>query len=127
MSFDPERHFVAPGVYDPEAERQVIERKDLDAATRVLVWRRFLKNRLAVISGAFLLVIYLALPFVDFLAPYGPNQRNDDYLSAPPQAVGLFDGGLLVAYPIKAERDMQTFQWVYVTDREAPAPVRWFA
>ncbi|MEL6234081.1 MAG: ABC transporter permease [Pseudomonadota bacterium] len=125
--FDPDRHVVADSAYDAEADRQVIERKDLDASTWVLVWRRFSRNRLAVISGLFLLAIYIQLPFVDFLAPYGQNVRNDEFLSAPPQAVGLFDGGFLVVYPSVATRDMETFQWVYETDYDARQAVRFLA
>ncbi|GIX14090.1 MAG: peptide ABC transporter permease [Paracoccaceae bacterium] len=125
--FDPYTHRVAPDDHDAERDRQILAREDLDAATWVLMWRRFTRHRLAVVSGLFLLAIYLSLPFIDFLAPYGPNQRDDEHLSAPPQPVGLFDGGLLVTYPVRAERDMQTFRWVYVADRSDPRPVRWFA
>ncbi|MEM9050371.1 MAG: ABC transporter permease [Pseudomonadota bacterium] len=125
--FDPDRHFVADSAYDAAADRQIIERKDLDAATWVLVWRRFSRNRLAVVSGLFLLAIYIQLPFVDFLATYGQNVRNDSFLSASPQALGLFDGGFLVVYPSVATQDMQTFQWVYETDYDSPQPVRFLA
>ncbi|WP_118132815.1 ABC transporter permease [Oceanicella sp. SM1341] len=124
---DPDAHYVAPGGHDPDAERQVIERQDLDAATWMLVWRRFLRHKLAVLSGLFLLVTYLALPFVDFLAPYDPAVRDDDHLLAPPQPMGLFDGGLLVSYPSTESLDLTTLQRVYEPDYDNPQPVRWFA
>lgn len=124
---DPDMHYVAPGDYDPAAERQILERKDLDAATWVLVLRRFRRNPLAVASALFLALIYLALPFIDFLAPYPPTQRDDAHLLAPPQPVGLFDGGLLVTYPMTESLDLGTMQWVYTPDYDSPQPVRWFA
>jgi peptide/nickel transport system permease protein len=127
LPHDPDRHFISPTPYDPAADRQMLDRRDLDAATWVLVWRRFRRNKLAVISGIFLLAIYLALPFVDFLAPYDPAQRDDDFLTAPPQAIGFFDGGFMVTYPATETLDMETLQRVYATDFDAPQPVRWLA
>ncbi len=124
---DPDVHYVAPGEYDPAADRQIIERRDLDAGTWVLVWRRFRRNRLAVISGVFLAVIYFALPFVDFLAPYDPAARDDDHLMAPPQAVGFMDGALVVTYPTTETLDMATLQRSYAADYDDPLPVRWLA
>ncbi|RMF40187.1 MAG: ABC transporter permease [Alphaproteobacteria bacterium] len=124
---DPDAHYVSDSPYDPEAERQLIERKDLDYATWVLVWRRFLKNRLAVLSGIFLLAIYIQLPFIDFLSPYSHTVRDDDHLNAPPQPVGIFDGGFIVTYPMTETLDMQTLQRVYTADYDNPQPLRWFA
>ena len=74
---DPDAHYVSPEPYDAHSDLQALDRADLDASTWVLIWRRFRRNKLAVISGAYLLLIYLALPFVGFLAPYDPAARNE--------------------------------------------------
>lgn len=66
---DPDAHFVSDEPYDPEADLLTLDRSDLDAPTWVLIWRRFLRHRLALVCGVYLLLIYLALPFVGFLAP----------------------------------------------------------
>ncbi|MEO0999390.1 MAG: ABC transporter permease [Pseudomonadota bacterium] len=132
MSQNPKRieddHWVSPEAYDASAELQKLDRADLDVPTHILVLRRFVQNKLAVVSGAFLLLIYLALPFVDFLAPYGHLERDTAHLNAPPQSVGFFEAGaFMVTYPYEAEMDMSTLQRRFVSDLESPMPVRWFA
>jgi peptide/nickel transport system permease protein len=59
------------------------------------VWR-FLRHRLAVVSGAFLLVLYAAILFVEFLAPYELHTRDTKHIYAPPQSVHLFDKGQFI-------------------------------
>ena len=129
MTVDPDRHYVSPEPYDAEADLQTIDRADLDAPTWRLIWRRFLSHKLAVIAGVYLVAIYLALPFIDFLAPYAPTERNADYLYAPPQDVALFHDGDFwgpAAYPMTARRDLENFRWVYDTDKSNPQPIRFF-
>ncbi|RMD81153.1 MAG: ABC transporter permease, partial [Lentisphaerae bacterium] len=46
---------------------------------------RFKRHRLAVISLAFLCVLYVISFFCEFFAPYGPRERNAQYASCPPQ------------------------------------------
>ena len=52
---DPDRHFVADDDYDEAADLQALDRSDLDAPTWLLIWRRFLRHKLGVVSGAYLL------------------------------------------------------------------------
>ena len=63
-SIDPDRHFVSSEPYDEAADIQALDRADLDAPTWLLIWRRFLRHKLGVASGVYLLVIYLSLPFI---------------------------------------------------------------
>ena len=125
---DLQAHWVSDEPWDAEADLQALERKDLDASTTTLIWRRFTRHRLAVISGLYLLAIYLALPFVGFLAPYHPADRNTDAIYAPPQDVDWFvDGHLMVTYPMVSTIDMNTFQPVFESDMDDPRPVRWLS
>ncbi len=124
---DLDSHWVSDEPWDAEADLQALERKDLDASTTTLIFRRFFRHRLAVISGIYLLAIYLALPFVGFLAPYAPATRNADAIYAPPQEIHWFtDGHLAVTYPMVSTINMDTFQPDFVSDYEDPRPVRWF-
>jgi peptide/nickel transport system permease protein len=126
---DPDAHYVSAEAYDPEADLQTLDRADLDAPTWVLIWRRFLRHRLAVVAGVYLAVIYLALPFIGFLAPYTANQRNEDRIYAPPQEVALFHEGEFVGlhvYPAAETFDPDTFQMVSTTDYSTPLPIRFF-
>ncbi|MEO0682643.1 MAG: ABC transporter permease, partial [Pseudomonadota bacterium] len=125
---DPDAHWISDEPYDAHADLQALDRKDLDASTTVLIWRRFKQNKLAVVSGLYLLLVYLALPFVGFLAPYHPSQRNEDALYAPPSPVGFFENGsFMVSYPLTSEFNTETFQNEVTYDLEDPRPVRFLA
>ncbi len=129
MSDLKEERFVDPTPYDPNEDVGGGANQRLDASSWRLAFRRLLRHRLAAISGAFLLTLYLLLPAMGFLAPYGPQTQFEGYPSAPPQGVKLFHEGELRApfiYPLTLERDMRTFQWVYQQDRSKPAPLEWF-
>ncbi|MEM1161106.1 MAG: ABC transporter permease [Pseudomonadota bacterium] len=104
-------HFVARDDYNPDADRQVLDRSDLDAPTWVLVWRRFRRHRLGVACGIFLALIYAMLPFMEMIAPYDPNRFNEDNIFAPPQGLYLFHDGEYVGlhtYPTATEYDIAT-------------------
>ncbi|MCE8544989.1 ABC transporter permease [Ruegeria pomeroyi] len=123
----PDGRYVDDAPYDPQQSIQQLERRDLDAPNWLLVWRKFRTHKLGLISGIFLLLSYLLLPFMGFIAPYSPNFRNADHLYAPPQAVrwvheGEFLGPFI--YPITAEADLETFQWTFVPDTENPQRIR---
>jgi peptide/nickel transport system permease protein len=122
---DPDSHYVSSEPYDRVADLQVLDRKDLDASTRVLIWRRFRRHKLAVVSGLFLLIMYLSLPFAGMLSPYDPAERDSDAIFAPPQDIGWFTGGhLAVTYPMESSINMETFQPEFVLDYNDPRPVR---
>jgi peptide/nickel transport system permease protein len=125
----PDGRFVDDEPFDPVANIQALERQDLDAPAWLLVWRKFRKHKLGLVSGVFLLICYLLLPVVGFIAPYTPNERNSDFLYAPPQSINLFHEGEFVGpfvYPTVAEADLETFQWKFVTDTTQPLPLRFF-
>lgn len=86
-------HYVAPEADDVEADRQELDRADLSAPTRVLVWRRFGRHRLGVFTGVVLLLAYLALPFIELIAPYPPNRIDENNVYAPPQGLYLYHFG----------------------------------
>lgn len=129
MSRLPDGRYVDDEPFEPGANIQALERQDLDAPAWLLVWRKFRKHRLGLISGIFLLICYLLLPVAGFIAPYTPNERNSDFLYAPPQSVHYFHEGEFIGpfiYPTVAEADLQTFQWKFVTDTTRPMPLEFF-
>jgi peptide/nickel transport system permease protein len=129
MSKLPDGRYVDDAPFDPKANIQALERRDLDAPNRVLIWRKFKQHKLGLVSGVFLLFCYLILPFVGFIAPYTANERDSDYLYAPPQSINLFHEGAFVGpfvYPTVAEADLVTFQWKFVTDTNSPMPLKFF-
>ena len=125
----PDGRYVDDAPYDPAASIQLLERRDLDAPGWVLVWRKFRKHRLGLVSGIFLLVSYLLLPFAGFIAPYTPNERHSEHLYHPPQDIRWVHEGRWIGpfvYPTVSKADLETFQWKFVPDTSRPMPLRFF-
>lgn len=104
-------HYVSDSAYDPEADRNVLDRADLDAPTWLLVWRRFRRHKLGLICALILAIGYAILPFVEVFAPYLPNTFNEDNIYAPPQGLYLFHEGEyygLHTYPTRTVYDIET-------------------
>ena len=117
-------HFVDPAPFDPEAAP---ESRDPSASAWRLIFRKFLRHRLGVVSALILLALYASTPFVEFLSPHGQAKRDGDFLYAPPQAVHLFHEGRFVGlfvYPYRQQLDRETFRRDYVSDAATPQPLR---
>ena len=119
-------HFVAPDTYDADADRQILDRADLDAPTWVLVWRRFRRHRLGVVCAIFLALIYLSLPFIEMLVPYDPNLFNEDHIFAPAQGLYLWHEGEyfgLHTYPTATAYDRATGLVAHSVDYTRPMAI----
>jgi len=124
-------HYVSSAPFDPyaiEAMAPGQERYYLAGQWR-LMWWKLRRHRLAVISGTFLLVMYVSILFCEFLAPYDLNTRHTDFLYAPPQSVHLFHDGQLIGpfvYGLDSGLDMQTLRWVYTSNPARIERLRFF-
>jgi peptide/nickel transport system permease protein len=120
-------HYVDSRPYpDPESPDAPATRFDPGASTGRLMLRRFLRHRLAVLGALFLGLSYLSLPFVDFLMPYGANERDVEHLYAPPQGIHLFHEGTFIGpfvYPTVGHPDLKDYRWRYETDTSRPMPL----
>ncbi|MEL6773836.1 MAG: ABC transporter permease [Pseudomonadota bacterium] len=127
MAVTDQDHWVAPErEHDAAADRQRLDRAELDAPTRVLIWRRFRRHRLGVICLIILALGYLSLPFVEVIAPYLPNEINEDAIYAPPQGLYLFHDGEYIGlhtYPTATVYDVETGLVRAETDFSNPLPV----
>jgi peptide/nickel transport system permease protein len=94
-----------------------------------LMWWRFRKHRVAVVSGVVVVGFYLVVLGADFLAYADPNASEAQRSLMPPQAIHWFDGGRFSphVYAVKGARDPQTFKRVYQTDPGEKIPIRFFA
>ncbi|MBB3995257.1 peptide/nickel transport system permease protein [Sulfitobacter undariae] len=129
MSIQPSNRFVDPTPWVDDADISSPERADMDAPAWRLMWHKFRRHKLALISGIFLLCCYLILPIAGFIAPYTPNERSADYLYAPPQSINLWHEGEFIGpyvYPITAKADLENFRWTYTTDETRPLPLKFF-
>ena len=58
-----------------------------------LIWRKFIRNKVAVVGGIVILLYYLSALFAGFLAPYTLSTRFIKYIHMPPQRVRFFNDG----------------------------------
>ncbi|MEP4197128.1 MAG: ABC transporter permease [Aliishimia sp.] len=125
----PDGRYVDDTPYDPDENLSAVERADMDAPSTVLIWRKFKRHKLGLISGIFLLLCYMVLPIAGLIAPYGANQRSADHLYAPPQSINFWHDGEFIGpyvYPITGKADLVQFQWVYTADTDTPRKLNWF-
>ena len=92
-----------------------------------LMWWRFRKHKLALVSAAVLIVFYVVVLFADFLAYSDPLASEAQRGLIAPQGIHLFDGGGPSVDALVGSRDPQTFKRVYVVDPTQHVPVRLFA
>ena len=129
MSTLPDGRYIDDAPYDPNVDLSALDRTDMDASNFVLVWRKFKKHRLGLVSGIFLFLAYLAIPFAGFFSPYTPNERSAEYLYHPPQAIKLWHEGDFIGpfvYATQAVADLENYRWTYTTDRTRPMPLQFF-
>lgn len=99
------------------------------ASQRQLIWWRFRKHRLAMVSGVVILLFYLSALGADFLSTARPQNSDAHINHMPPQPIVFFDSGQWSPHicSISGGRDPMTFQKVYVRDCENKIPIEFFA
>lgn len=94
-----------------------------------LMWWKFRKHRLAMVSGVIVLAIYVVALFADFIAPADPNATHPRYTYAPPQSVGFFvegEGFRPHVYGYKVEIDPVAIRRVFTSDDTKIIPIGFF-
>ena len=128
---EPLPHYVSSAAYDPYAvERMTPAQERFYVASQWrMVWWKLRRHRVAVAAGAILVAMYLAITMCEFLAPYGVDSRNTDFIYAPPQPVRIFDHGHLVAPYVLGfdyRLDMKRLERIYTPDPKKIQPLRFF-
>lgn len=124
-------HVVDTVPFDPGTSEPMgaADDKLARASSLQLIWWKFRRNRLAVFSAWLLLLFYLAIPFVEVIAPYPLAQRHGDYIYAPPQGLHIIHEGSLqrpFVYPYSFKFNEDTFRRDYTVDTSNPQPIRFF-
>ncbi|MBX6321891.1 MAG: ABC transporter permease [Rhodospirillaceae bacterium] len=94
-----------------------------------MMWWRFLRHRLAVVSGIVLLVFYGSILVSEILAPYNLATRDSKFIYAPPQRLHFFHEGRFVGpfvYGLAYTLNMDTLEREYREDRTKVQPLRFF-
>lgn len=124
-------HYVSAAPFDPMSVEAMSEKQAAvyEASQLRLMWWKFKRHRLALISLIFLAAAYAMIVVVEFLAPYNLHTRNVDYIHAPPQSIHLFDKGSFVGpfvYGRSMTLDMDTLRRVYTDDPNRVEKLRFF-
>lgn len=113
---------------------QQLSSTQLQAASQwVLMWDKFRKHRLALVSLIVVAFIYFVALFADFLSPFDPGKFNPRYTYAPPQSLNFLvndaQGGSdfqLHVNGLKMTLDPKSFQRRFVEDPNVIIPVGFF-
>lgn len=116
----------------PEAQAGAPEKVRLASASQWrLVWLRFRRHRLAVVSAGVLGVLYALVLFCEIVAPYTPDDRDARAIQAPPQRPRFVDadGGFHLrpfVYGYRMRIHEHTWQRLYTPDTTEIHPIRFF-
>ncbi len=124
-------HYVSEAPFDPHAVETFTPEQEryFMASQWRMIWWRFRRHKLAVVSGAILLAAYASILFTEILAPYNLNHRHTDFIYAPPQSIHFFHEGSFVGpfvYRLKYKLNMETLKREYTDDRTTVYPLRFF-
>lgn len=91
-------HYVSEAPFDPRSIEALSPEQEryYMASQWQLMWWKFIRHRLALISGGFLLLMYGSILISEFLAPYNLHSRNINAIYSPPQSVHMFHDGSFV-------------------------------
>ena len=123
---------VAVPAEEVENEALLLEEERIAIATpRQLMWWKFKKHRVAVLSVGILALFYLLAIFADFFAPYAPEATNAAYKFVPPQSITFIDAeGNFSLRPgvhgLTSVRDPETLRISYEVDTSVWYPIHFF-
>ena len=112
------RELEATGV-TPEARTEELADESRYAASQWrLMWRKFIRNRAALVGGVVIFMFYLTALFGNFVAPYTLSTRFRTRIYMPPQRVYFFDEGSLhpFVYDMKLTIEPNTLRKIYEPD-----------
>ncbi len=94
-----------------------------------LVWWRFKKHRLALVSGVVVILVALVALVPDFFSTQDPNQTSATKSFIPVQGVSFIDQGRLrpFVYGVVGQRNPTTLRMEWQIDKTRRIPVRFFA
>ncbi len=112
------------------AGERAIEEARYAASQWQLMWRKFIRNKAAIIGGSIILLFYLTALFGQFIVPYTLTTRFRTRIYMPPQGIRFFDQGKFVGpfvYDIELNIDPETLRKNYKTDPTKRYPLKFFA
>lgn len=94
-----------------------------------LIWWRFIRHRIAVISSLIVIGFYVIALFPEFFAIHDPRDEVATRTFVPPQRIHIFDGfrpTLPYVYALKGERNPVTLGMEWQTDESVRHTIKYF-
>ncbi len=119
------------GLVPPPEETPITEEempRIVIASQWYLMWWKFRKHRLAMVSLTIVIALYIIAFFAGFFAPVVTATYHRNYTQAPPQAIHWFDNGTFApfVYGYKQTTDPQTYKRSYAIDESTKIPLGFF-
>ena len=93
-----------------------------------LIWRKFIRNKVAVVGGIVILLYYLSALLAGFIAPYTLSTRFARYIYMPPQRVRFFNDGKLQPFVCDVDLEIdENLRKTYTPNCEKRIPLEFFA
>ncbi len=111
-----------------EAAGKKSEEATFGASQWRLMWRKFIRNKAAIVGGSVILLFYVGALFADFIIPYTLTTRFKQYIYMPPQRVHFFNDGKFqpFVYDVDVKTD-QNFRKIYTPNPDKKLPIQFFA
>jgi peptide/nickel transport system permease protein len=124
-------HFVSNEPFDPNATEALTPEQErfYRASQWRIMWWKFRRHRIAVISMWILAAFYCSILVSEILAPYHLHTRDSRHIYAPPQRVHLFHEGRFVGpfvYGYAMRLNEQTMKREFTPDSTKVQPLRFF-
>ena len=111
-------------------EASTAKEKIYVASQTQLMWWKFRKHKMALVSTVLIAILYLVAIFADFVAPYDPNETDTEYLFVPARAIRFIgpDGFHLrpFVYGLDLHIDDETYRKTYVDEPSVQLPIHFF-
>ncbi len=124
-------HYVATEPFEPLATETLTPEQErfYRASQWTIMWWKFRRHRVAVVSGAILLLFYASILVSEVLSPYNLHSRDTRHIYAPPQSVQLYHEGKFIGpfvYGYSMELNMQKMRREFRPDQAKVQPLRFF-
>jgi peptide/nickel transport system permease protein len=117
------------GVHGEVEQTRAAEQVYVAPQWKLMYWK-FRKHRMAVVSVFVLALFYFVAAFCEFVAPYNPETFSTAFVFAPPTRVHLFDvNGTFrgpFVYGTQRERDPETLRPMFTEDTSLIYPIGFF-
>jgi peptide/nickel transport system permease protein len=96
-----------------------------------LMWWKFRKHKLAMVSGVVVILLYIVAIFSEFIAPYDPTNKVSRFKYSPPQQIHFVnsEGNFTLrphVYALDREQNERTLRWTYFEDPSVKYPIYFF-